>query len=65
MTLTDLLNHPQFRVLQRTGTQVWCAYFHNARSGHTSWGGGDTPEAALQMAHDAAVGADSSCEDLF
>jgi len=65
VSLDELLSHPLFRVLQRTGTRGWHAYFHNPQSGHTAWGGGDTPAAALQMAHDAAVVVANSCGDLF
>lgn len=66
--LTELLAHPQFRVLQRTGTRVWNAYYTSEVTGQVCFGAGDTAEAALQMARDAATGVAVPAfenEDLF
>ena len=66
--MSDLLNHPLFRVLQRVGTQVWSAYFHCLHTGHTCWGGGATAEEALTAALAAATRRDVVVldnEDLF
>lgn len=56
MDLPTLLSHPQFRVLQRTGTRVWNAYFTNPNTGNSCFGAGDTPDVAMRMALAAATG---------
>lgn len=50
-TLGELINHPRFRSVYRSGTKAWNAYAQSRDDPNSyRWGGGETAEAAVRMA---------------
>lgn len=50
-TLGELINHPRFRSVYRSGSNGWNAYAQSREDPNSyRWGGADTAEGAVRMA---------------